>query len=437
MNETIFVNIAAYKDPQLKPTIKDMLEKAKYPENLYVGICWQHGPDENMDEYINNPKFRIKDVDWRESQGVCWARSEIQKLYNNETYTLQLDSHHRFVQDWDILLIDMLKDLQKDGYPKPIITTYAGVYDPYDPKIFLDSRPFKMTTDGSISSEGVILFYPSSIDNCDQLNKPIPARFMSAHFYFTLGQHCKECPYDPNIYFTGEEMSLTIRSFTLGYDLFHPHKLILYHEYTRKNRTKHWDDHTFDNKNKGIIDTIWTERDSLSKKRVKHLQQMEDNNIDFGPYGLGTVRSLHDYEVYAGINFKHRQMQEYTIKGNNPPNPLPENEFWYLASDVDYTINIKWDKKEFDKDMDYKFWLFAIEDKMNNSIKRDDVVVDDHSIKLLSETCEKQMKITVKENIIPYKWIIWPYSKSKEWLHKIEHTLIPSDIINKTVRSIL
>jgi mannose-6-phosphate isomerase-like protein (cupin superfamily) len=30
------------------------------------------------------------------SKGLCWARSEIQKLYEGEDYTLELDSHHRF-----------------------------------------------------------------------------------------------------------------------------------------------------------------------------------------------------------------------------------------------------------------------------------------------------------------------------------------------------
>jgi hypothetical protein len=38
---TIFVQIASYRDPQLIPTIKDMLGKAKYPENLRLGIARQ------------------------------------------------------------------------------------------------------------------------------------------------------------------------------------------------------------------------------------------------------------------------------------------------------------------------------------------------------------------------------------------------------------
>ena len=40
--DTIFVQIASYRDPQLLPTLKDMLDKAKYPDNLRIGISWQH-----------------------------------------------------------------------------------------------------------------------------------------------------------------------------------------------------------------------------------------------------------------------------------------------------------------------------------------------------------------------------------------------------------
>lgn len=428
MDETIFVQIASYKDNELKPTIKDILIQARYPENLYFGICWQHGDDENLDEYLNHPKFRILDVNWKESKGVCWARSEIQKLYHGEKYTLQLDSHHRFVKDWDVLLLDMFKGLQSDGYAKPIITTYGGVYDPYHPKIFLDSRPFKIVADRNFTADGILLFHPAYIENWQKLTKPIPARFISGHFYFTLGQHCIECPYDPNLYFAGEEISLSVRSYTLGYDIFHPHRLILYHEYTRKNRTKHWDDYSIQNKKKGDVDFVWSDRDQISKKRIRQLLQEEDNGIDLGPYGLGKVRCLQDYEKYAGINFKHRQIQDYTIKGNNPPNPLPHNKHWYLVKKAIYQVTMRWDKTLFDPNMDYQFWLFAVEDETGASLVRQDVMYEDKTKILFSEVCEKKITVEVKENIILDKYVIWPYSKTKQWLKKYERKISPTDI---------
>ena len=71
--ETIFVQIASYRDPQLLPTIKDCIEKSKYPENLRFGIAWQHSPDDvwdNLDEYCDDPRFKIVDINYKDSKGA-------------------------------------------------------------------------------------------------------------------------------------------------------------------------------------------------------------------------------------------------------------------------------------------------------------------------------------------------------------------------------
>ncbi|WP_457831443.1 GlcNAc-transferase family protein, partial [Staphylococcus aureus] len=92
----IFVQIAAYRDPQIKATIKDLLSKAKYPDKLRFGICNQidliKDQSEKLDEYSKDFRFRIFQVNYTESKGVCWARSITQSLYRNEEFTLQIDS---------------------------------------------------------------------------------------------------------------------------------------------------------------------------------------------------------------------------------------------------------------------------------------------------------------------------------------------------------
>jgi len=54
----------------------------------------------------------------------------MQKLYQGETYYLQLDSHHRFDKHWDIKLVKMLQGLQSSGHEKPLLTAYATAYTP-------------------------------------------------------------------------------------------------------------------------------------------------------------------------------------------------------------------------------------------------------------------------------------------------------------------
>ena len=152
----IFIQIASYRDPQLLPTLKDCIDKAKNPENLVFCIAHQRNPEDewdNLDEYKDDPTFTIMDVPWNESGGLCWARHHIQKMWKGEEYTMQLDSHHRFLQDWDEVLIEMMG---QTGSPKPIITAYAGMYDPKENKL-LNTEPYKMVPD-KFTPGGTILF---------------------------------------------------------------------------------------------------------------------------------------------------------------------------------------------------------------------------------------------------------------------------------------
>ena len=133
MKNSIFVQIAAYRDNQLVPTLKDMIEKAENPQNLKICICWQHSKDDdwdNLDEFKNDDRFIILDTNYKESLGVCWARNSVQQKYNGEDYTLQIDSHHRFVENWDTECIKMLDQLKDKGHKKPLLTSYVPSYDP-------------------------------------------------------------------------------------------------------------------------------------------------------------------------------------------------------------------------------------------------------------------------------------------------------------------
>ena len=396
----IFVQIASYRDPELLPTIRDCIDKAKYPENLTFGICWQRDETETMGEFENDPRFRVLDYHWSKSKGLCWARSEIQKLWEGEDYTLQLDSHHRFLQDWDVELIEMMK---LTGSEKPILTSYAGMYRPSTNEL-LNVEPYKMVA-SNFTPGGTILFRPNGIENWQTLEKPIPARFVSGHFFFTIGKHCEEYKYDPNIYFAGDEISLSIRSFTLGYDLFHPHKTVVWHEYTREGRTKHWTDFNTENLTTGVVEKPWWEMDNDSKRRLRHMLQEEDNNIDLGIYGLGDVRTHRDYELYAGINFKERRLHENTIKGVNPP--INDDTDWYLKQKEVYDLQLDIPHTE-----NFKFIYIGVEDEVGTVMYRQD----------LTEYQEKLI-IKIESYSKPHKWVYWVNDINGEWVNRRDNLL--------------
>jgi hypothetical protein len=415
-NKKIFVQIASYRDNQLLPTLRDCLANAKYPENLTFGIAWQHNPSDewdNLNEFNDDPRFRILDINYKESQGACWARNMLQRLYRGEEYTLQLDSHHRFAQDWDETCINMVTDLQSKGHAKPLLTGYISSFDPDNDPAGRVQEPWHMTFDRFIP-EGAVFFLPATIDDWRQREEPVTARFYSAHFCFTLGQMCVEVPHDPNYYFHGEEISIAARAYTWGYDLFHPHRVVAWHEYTRKGRTKQWDD-----------DPVWVERNNKCHERNRKLFEMdgEKRDIDFGRYGFGTVRTLNDYERYAGINFRKRAVQQYTIEHKYPPNPPINDPVEYDNSWLQifkHCIDIGFNQCPLD---DYHFWCVTFENELGETIFRQDA--DEAEIKRMKADPDGYYKVWRQFNTDkkPYKWIVWPHSHTKGWLDRIEGLL--------------
>jgi hypothetical protein len=305
---SIFVSIAAYRDPELVPTVQECLARAARPDELRFGICWQRAPDDAPLPWLDDPRFRILDVDWRDSRGACWARAEIMGLYRGEEHYLQLDSHHRFVDGWDARLLD---HAARTGSPRPILTAYATPYSPGPPEQ-RESEPLQMNFD-RFTEDAIVLFTPGVIPGWRTRNTPVRARFLSAHFLFAPGSFVADVPYDPELYFIGEEITLAVRAFTHGYDLFHPHEIVVWHEYTREYRTKHWDDHV---KAHGVA-REWHERDADSRAKIRRF--LAEPTV--GRYGLGTARTFAEYEAYAGLSFAHRRIQEYTRDEQEPPNP--------------------------------------------------------------------------------------------------------------------
>ena len=411
---TIFIQIASYRDPQLLPTLKDCIEKAKYPENLRFSIAWQHSNDDewdSLDNYINDSRFKILDIDYRDSQGVCWARNLVQSLYANETYTLQLDSHHRFVENWDDILINMLKDLQTKGYAKPLITAYIPSFDPDNDPDARVKEPWKMTFDRYIP-EGAVFFLPAAFDpNIDNMDEPLMGRYYSAHFAFSLGSFAKEVKHDPNYYFHGEEINVAVRAFTHGYDIFYPHKVVCWHEYTRKGRSKQWDD-----------DTKWVDKNNKCHLRNRKLFGMDNeiNDIDFGKYSFGNVRSLKDYEKYAGMQFSTRSITQDVID-HKPPKlenmTISDQAFEDSLQPIfKHCIDIGYDQVPED---DYDFWAVAFKDKEGNDIFRQDADSDEIS-RMKNDPegyCKVWRSFITKEK--PHSWLVWPHSINKGWADPI------------------
>lgn len=443
---SIFVQMAAYRDPQLIPTLLDMLKNSDAPENLHVGVCWQHGDevtselfleagfdilgyteDDRVDGNVvlnmtkDGAKFSVIDIHFHKTRGACWARHSIQQLYSGEKYTLQLDSHHRFVEHWDTVLIEMLESLRAES-PKPLLTAYVPSFDPDNDPAARQQQPWKMDFDRFIP-EGAVFFIPSTIDDWEQREKPMRARFYSAHFAFADGTFATEVQHDPEYFFHGEEISIAARAYTHGYDLYHPHRLVCWHEYTRKGRIKVWDDHTTGQKNKGRVELDWVERNNLCHKRNRILFGMDGEDptqIDFGKYGFGTERTLRQYEEYAGMSFQYRGVQQATLDRVEPPVLMSytTEEEWKNTITRSNDVRICIHRNELGELLDdYDFWYVGAHDENYEEIFRKDAQANEIQQYIKNEWID--YRLIFLSNKKPKSYTVWPHSVSRGWLDRI------------------
>ena len=315
-NQNVFVAIAAYREPELRRTIENCIETAAHPERLRFGVCLQYdrdGPAETQPDCLDglDAVVRMLSYDWTESKGGCWARHLTQGLFAGEGYTLQIDSHMRMAVNWDVDLITMMHD---SGAKKPLITGQCPLYDLIDG---VDVYPERATVPVTIVDEwresGWIAHPAEPRD--DPGEGPHPTRVLSGMFVFTLGHWNIEVRQDPEHLYTGEELALTIRSFTWGYDLFNPSSVIAWHRHHPEGNQKY------------IHDGDGAEvqrRDQVAYRRLRFLHRGDPDRV-LKPYSTGPIRSVTEFCQWSGLDYSARQVSDDALNGVDP---LPYEPAW-------------------------------------------------------------------------------------------------------------
>jgi ribonucleotide reductase alpha subunit len=133
-------------------------------------------------------------------------------------------------------------------------------------------------------------------------------------------------------------------------------------------------------------------------------KDLKDNGIDLTGFGLGTVRTLREYELFTGIDFKQQRIQDYTLKVNEPPNSLPWDEGFITNK---YDISINWDIKFF-KNLQFKkpkFLTLGVLTKSDVELYRHDfqietqpqyVNLENNQFTVNIQSIDKPSKIVIK-----------------------------------------
>ncbi|MCK5359861.1 MAG: hypothetical protein KAJ95_04500 [Gammaproteobacteria bacterium] len=370
--KTIFIQIASYRDTELPFTVESAISKARNPDRLRFGICWQYDEETeaDLDQYLDDPRFSIDKIHYQQSQGCCWARNRTNLLYQEEFYTLQIDAHMRFANDWDDKMISML---ESTGHEKPLLTTYPPPYTLYKGVETLSEENGvqklglkKLRLDLTTLQEGV---------RVEQMDRPGKNEFIAAGYLFTLGRFCHEVEYDPNIYFLGEEISLAVRAYTHGYNFYYPHENVIWHRYNHDSPL-HWTDHK----------KLSQEKQKAALQRLELLLLGDHSKL--GGYGLGTHRSLQQYEQYANICFTD-VIERREKKG-----------------DVHlFNQSIKLNTFAIEQRNDYECWIFCLLNDEDEEIYREDITDPDM---LLHKVDFLEINAEIGGTAVQY--MLWPKS---------------------------
>lgn len=309
---TIFIQLASYRDTELPLTIKSAIEAADHPELLSFGVVHQYGPEtlHLLDEFRGRPGFRMAELPWQESRGVGVARNMANELYRGEEWTLQVDSHTHFEPGWDT---DLIRQWQACGDDKAVLSAYPPGYKRNEH----GEIALKNTGRISVKMYASKFFYRhipvfesmamERNDNTEMLRSP----YCSGGFVFGHGKVIVNVPYVKEIAFIGEEIVRSVQLYTHGYNVYLPIGLRLYHSYGGSTRHSFWKDMR-DSNDKVMI--------SVYDSMIKASYDLADNILlGRNESRLGKSRTLDEFALYSGIDFRLKRLSANQRRKLEPP----------------------------------------------------------------------------------------------------------------------
>ena len=376
----IFVSVASYRDPECPHTLHSLFAHAARPERIVVGVCFQCGDDAeggggattmaaddadaacvDLSRLAPEWRARVRSVrmPWRRAKGPVWARHLIQhELYEGEEYYLQIDSHSRVVAGWDDALIAMLA---RCGSPKAVLSTYPLPYEGVEgsantARLSEEARLTLLCTRAAAApafdGDGMLRFRARLLARAPRA--PTPTPFWAAGFSFSRGELVREVPYDPHLpfLFFGEEMSMALRMWTRGYDLYAPDAHVLYHRWERSYRATFWElpegrplktasqqrvrriltgaplvvtgaaesppGHGHDHDKTLPLEEAAGAAVGRLPPGAAATEREAPPPADAAVWGLGTLRSLRHYEEFAGVDLAGKRVSAHAERGGLP-----------------------------------------------------------------------------------------------------------------------
>lgn len=307
----IFVAIASYKDPLLERTVAHAIRQATHKDRLRFGIVDQSDTSARWDTI---PAFlqrmiRYLWIDPAQSRGACYARAMTYTLYAGEPVVVQLDAHMAFPPGWDEWVVETLMD-RMAVTPQCVVSSYPPSMQWVGDEPVIESHAPGTVIQHRVHAEaafhdgqGIYLNF-EGVPTARQT--PILGHHLSAGVILAPGTFIERFPYDPQLYYLGEEQLLALRLYTHGWSIWHPLDNPIGHRYNEQQeasiRPVHWADDP--NRQRPISHDWWQFR---AYQRQRLICEVDGFG---GVYGLGTARSLADYAEWTGIDYRRRTVDK-------------------------------------------------------------------------------------------------------------------------------
>ena len=330
---TIFVKVASYRDWQCPHTVEQVFRYAEFPERVFVGIAEQNAPEvgdapcdaaplpcqDEPQQFMCRPdvreRIRIVRLHARNATGPVLARHLGERLYRGETFVFQIDAHCEMVAGWDTDIVEQWSKLGNEyavlsNYPTDSGTaTGVQAVDGEHHALKGSTTPFMCNSDFEGRDEtGYYLRHGAQPDLpapfVGVAASPVLQPFWGAGLSFSRGHFILRVPYDPHLpmLFQGEEILITLRGWTSGYDFYTPHHSSLFHAYKRKNAPATFWEHA--DEHKGDFPRSMARVMHITKLDTPRTQDFPRDELD--RYGLGEKRKLADFFRIFGIDTRLR-----------------------------------------------------------------------------------------------------------------------------------
>lgn len=303
---TLFVSVASYCDPLLEFTLRSAYSQASDPSRVVFGVVEQAVPAQQLRLHADwaHTQVRWLRVHALEARGPCWARALAMGLYQGEDWYFQIDSHTWFEPGWDERLLHLGRRCAERN-PRCLVSSYPNPFsmragEPYATVVSPQVLAHVVSEGAQFSPEHPVLSFEGVGVATDEL---VPGYHLAAGCLLAPGRVVDELPYDPRLYFHGEEQALAMRAWTRGWDIFHAPAMPVYHQYhtaDKAPRPLHWSPE---------LDAQRAVRSGqLMQAAHERLAKLLWQSADLGVYGLGSTRSLAEFADFSGIDYERRRI---------------------------------------------------------------------------------------------------------------------------------